>query len=216
MAAGQHASSQIAAFLGTGETRLIAAAYKDRARRGELFVLEDDQALELRTWAKQNLRCMFDDCPVPDLTTVSRANKRDGFKHGKGGRKHTPESVNHRQGKAVVANWLREAYPYARVELELATDTQRSNVADVMLILASGQRVAFEVQYAALSVAEWRRRHESYARQSVSGLSPETFAGHPAGRAGTALSIRGHCAQKENLLGSAAWHLPRGWIGRPA
>lgn len=166
-ATGLHTADQITAFLGDGETRLIAAAHRDPDRRGELFVLPDNQATELRAFAKQHLRCMFDDCTVPDLTTVSRPKGRDGFRHGRGGGKHAPESVNHRQGKAVVAEWLRATYPTATVIVEQATDTQRSNVADVMLTLDSGQRVAFEVQYAALSVADWRRRHESYLQQGI-------------------------------------------------
>lgn len=165
--AGVHTAEQIAEFLGDGETRLIAAAYRDPSRAGELFVLPDGRAVGLRAWTKQQLRCMFQDCSAPELTTVSRANGRDGFRHGAGGGKHAAESVNHRQGKAVVANWLHEVYPHSLVEVEYATDTQRSSVADVMLVHESGQRVAFEVQYAALPVAEWRRRHESYVRQGV-------------------------------------------------
>ncbi|MFC9558532.1 competence protein CoiA family protein [Agromyces sp. NPDC056965] len=111
---------------------------------------------------------MFADCPAPDLTTVGRANARDGFAHFRGGGRHAPESVNHRQGKVVVARWLRHLYGDDAVAIEAATDTQRSRVADVLLTHPkTRRRVAFEVQYAQLSVAEWRERHESYVRQGV-------------------------------------------------
>lgn len=162
-----HTREDIERFLGAGETRLIAAAYRDPARAGELYVLPDGEARERRGWAKRELRCMFEDCPAPDLTTVSRANRRDGFTHGAGAGKHSPESVNHRQGKAVVAAWLNATYPEATVIVEYATDTQRSNVADVMLLHPGKPRVAFEVQCAPLSVEAWRERHESYARQGI-------------------------------------------------
>lgn len=162
-----HSGGEIERFLGAGETRLIAAAYQDPARSGELYVLPDGEADVRRQWTREHLRCMFDDCPAPALRAVSRANRRDGFSHGGGAGKHSPESLNHRQGKAVVAQWLRTKYPDALVQEELATDTQRSNVADVMLHLPNGRRVAFEIQYASLSVEEWRSRHESYVRQGI-------------------------------------------------
>ncbi|MBN8423110.1 hypothetical protein JF531_01070 [Microbacterium esteraromaticum] len=170
-----HSRDDIARFLGTGETRLIAAGYRDPDRAGELYILPDgdlrslspDEAAQRRRWVREELRCMFDDCPAPTLRAVARANRRDGFSHGRGAGGHSPESQNHRQGKAVVAAWLRERYPDATVVEELASDTQRSNVADVMLLHPSGRRVAFEVQYAQVSVAEWRERHESYARQGI-------------------------------------------------
>lgn len=170
-----HSRDDIVRFLGTGETRLIAAAYRDPDRAGELYILPDgdlssltpDEAAQRRRWVREELRCMFDDCPAPALRAVSRANRRDGFSHGARAGGHSPESLNHRQGKAVVAAWLRERYPDATVVEEVVSDTQRSNVADVMLLHPSGRRVAFEVQYAALSVEEWRERHESYARQRI-------------------------------------------------
>jgi RNA polymerase-binding transcription factor DksA len=49
----------------------------------------------------------------------------------------------------------------------MATDTPRSRVADVMAVLPSGQRIAFEVQYADLSVHQWAVRHESYRAQGI-------------------------------------------------
>jgi hypothetical protein len=162
-----HSSGEIASFVGDGETRLIAAAYRDPTRAGELYILEDGTARDVRVWSKGHLRCFFPDCPQPELKTVSRARRRDGFSHLPGARKHAPESINHLQGKAVIAAWLVRRFGVNAVHVEAATDTQRTRVADVMLTLPRGQRVAFEVQYAALSVEQWRARHESYVAQGV-------------------------------------------------
>lgn len=165
-----HTPEQIAAFVGDGESRLIAAAFRDPARRSELFVLPDGKARELRDFAKANLRCLFPDCAAPDLTTVSRAFKRDGFSHLPGTRKHSRESENHEQGKAVLAQWLRTLLGRDSVQVESASDAARSRVADVMATLPDGSRVAFEIQYSGLSVDAWRMRHESYMDQGITDV----------------------------------------------
>lgn len=163
-----HSPKEIAAFLGDGETRLIAAAYCDPALSKDLYILEDGTAREIRGWARINLRCPFPDCPQPQFKTVARApRRRDGFSHLSGAHKHAPESINHIQGKAVIAAWLTKLLGSDAVKVEIATDTQRSRVADVMAVLPSGQRVAFEIQYAALSVQQWVARHESYRAQGI-------------------------------------------------
>jgi hypothetical protein len=55
-----------------GDPLLIMAAYKDQARRGELFVMEDGQATNLYEFTRNELRCFFEDCPQPGLKAVSR------------------------------------------------------------------------------------------------------------------------------------------------
>lgn len=162
-----HDATAIAAFIGNGETRLIVAAYRDPLRSSELYTLVDGTAAEVRAFAKAELRCAFADCPRPELTTVARARKRDGFSHLAGAGKHVPESLNHLAGKAVVATWLRSLAVVDEVIIEAASDTQRSRVADVMATLAGGQRIAFEIQYASLRISEWRQRHESYREQGI-------------------------------------------------
>lgn len=170
MSASGHTSEQLAAFLGSGgDTRFIVAAYRSAERAGELFLLDDNTVDEqLRTFTRNHLRCPMPTCAAPDIVAVSRFSKRDGFAHraGSGGR-HAPESLNHLQGKAVIARWLRHLLGPAAVQVEAASDTQRQRVADVMATLPDGSRVAFEVQYAAISVAEWRARHDSYAQQGI-------------------------------------------------
>jgi len=168
MSPALHSPKEISAFLGDGETRLIAAAYCDPVRSRDLYILEDGTAREVRNWARTSLRCPFPDCPQPEFKTVARApRRRDGFSHLAGAHKHAPESINHLQGKAVVAAWLTRLLGPDAVKVEMATDTQRRRVADVMALLPSGQRIAFEVQYAALSVYQWTARHESYRDQGI-------------------------------------------------
>lgn len=168
MSPALHSPKEIAAFLGDHETRLIAAAYCDPARSRDLYILEDGTAGEIRDWARTNVRCPFPDCPRPQFKTVARApRRRDGFSHLAGAHKHAPESINHLQGKAVVAAWLTRLLGSDAVHVEMATDTPRSRVADVMAVLPSGQRIAFEVQYADLSVLQWVERHESYRAQGI-------------------------------------------------
>lgn len=167
MSPALHTPAQIASFI-DGDPRLIAAAYRDRPPGSPLYVLRDGHATRVRDWAKATLMCPIPECPAPDLTVVARyPRRRDGFRHGKGAGNHAPESVHHLQGKAVVAEWLTGILGDDAVKMESASDTQRSRVADVMATLPSGQRVAFEIQYASLSVAQWRERHDSYLAQGI-------------------------------------------------
>jgi len=170
MTSSRHTAEQVQAFIGDGETRFVAAAFRDPDKAGDLFVMPDGDAGTLRTFTREQLRCLIADCPEPDVVAVSRNRRRDGFRHRAGGGGHAPESVNHLQGKAVLAQWLRTHLPDGQVQVEGATDTQRTRVADVLAILDDGHRIAFEVQYAPLSVQEWRERHASYAAQGITDV----------------------------------------------
>ena len=162
-----HDRAILASFM-DGETRLVAAAWRDDSRP-DLFFLADDTAQEYRSLTKSDLRCLIEECPSPELTTVHRSRGRDHFRHvtrGAGG--HAAESEFHVQGKAVIADQLRRKYPHAKVEVERGIDTQRSRIADILVTSPNGKhRVAIEIQYAALSVSDWRERHESYASQGI-------------------------------------------------
>lgn len=113
---------------------------------------------------------MFRDCLAPEITTVARTGRRDGFRHldgsteGHGG----PESFHHITGKAVLVDFLRSTYPHLEVQAEQGIDTQRTRVADVMMTNpATGNRLAFEVQYAALSPGEWQARTDDYTAAGI-------------------------------------------------
>lgn len=167
MSPNLHTRDQLRAFTGAGDPLLIMAAYKDQARRGELFVMENGQAKNLYEFTRNELRCFFEDCPQPGLKAVSRQKARDGFSHLSGGQKHAPESINHEQGKAVIAEWLRRRYPAAETDVEVPIDEARSRVADVLTIGTRGGKIAFEIQYAALSFAEWQERHQDYQQRDI-------------------------------------------------
>lgn len=167
MVSSLHTRREITEFVGNGDPRLITAAFRDQARVGELFILADGAASAVREFTHNELRCPFPDCPQPQLKAVARARRRDGFSHLPGAHKHAPESVNHLQGKAVVADWLRSIFGPDVVAMEAASDTQRTRVADVMLTLPSGLRMAFEIQYAPLTVHQWLERHDSYREQGI-------------------------------------------------
>ncbi|GEK19875.1 hypothetical protein CXY01_03950 [Cellulomonas xylanilytica] len=152
-----------------GETRLVYARYRNALPSAPLYYLEDDTVTnEVRAFARQQLICVVPGCPSEGLTAAHRHNKRDGFVH-RGTNVtagHAAESVNHLQGKAAVMAWLARVHPEldARTEVSLAG---RERVADVLVTFRDGQRVAIEVQYAAMKVGEWEERHHSYARMGI-------------------------------------------------
>lgn len=161
-------SEEVARFT-NGETRLVYARYRGALPSAPLYHLEDNTVTkEVRAFTRQHLVCVVPGCPSEGLTAAHRHNKRDGFVH-RGTNVttgHAAESVNHRQGKAAVMAWLARVHPEldARTEVSLAG---RERVADVLVTFRDGQRVAIEVQYAGMKVAEWEERHRSYARMGI-------------------------------------------------
>ncbi|WP_146073355.1 hypothetical protein [Cryobacterium sp. N22] len=164
-----HTHDALAAFQ-NGEVRLIYARHRGT---GDLYLLPDDEAIELRVWTKENLRCPIPDCPSPEMTTVHRARLRDGFRHltpGSGG--HAPESLFHMQSAEMIARWLRGRYPRSTVVKEEASNARRERVADVMLTAAdvARTRMAFEIQYSPITDVRWSERHRSYAKQEITDV----------------------------------------------
>lgn len=143
---------------------------------GPLVYLEQGTARQQREHARSELRCPEPDCPSPGITTVSRSarGRRDGYRHLRlpDHAGHSPESIAHRQGKALVAAWA-HAHPQVadvRVEAPIA-----NRVADVLIGTTTGTRYAVEVQYAALDVATWRARNTDYL---AAGVQPVWLWGH--------------------------------------
>jgi hypothetical protein len=155
------------AFTAAGDGRFVFAAWRDAPER-DLFYLEDGQGHEVRQLAKAELQCFVPGCEAPQIVAVAPAKKRHHFRHLRrpNDAVHSPESVAHLQGKAAVAAWLRAAC-IGTVTVEGALDTQRSAIADIMLELPGGSRVAFEVQYASITVAELDKRRSRYRDQQV-------------------------------------------------
>lgn len=170
MARGVHSRDELAEFIGGGETRLIAAAYRDPTRSADLYIMEDNTAADIREWARSALKCPIPDCTQPQLKTVARTSRRDGFSHLPGAHKHTPESINHIQGKAVIARWLSRLIGEQNVRIEAPIDSAQTRIADVLATLPTGRRVAFEVQYSPITVREWQERHESYRAKGITDV----------------------------------------------
>ncbi len=164
-------TSEYEAFL-SRDQRIVYARYKDRL--SDIYLLEQGQAETQREFTRGQLECMMPDCSARRLTTVSRSHsgRRDGFRHfAKGHGNHSPESLNHQQAKLAVASWISRRHPGLLVQLEQPVGA-RDRVADVLVTsVTSGKRMAIEIQYSGMSIAQWRERHESYASMDVADLS---------------------------------------------
>ena len=76
------------------------------------------------------------------------------------------ESVRHMRGKVVLARWLREQFPRARVTLEERLP-ESNRIADILVTHPGGQLQAVEFQCAPLDLDEWKHRHEAYRKASI-------------------------------------------------
>jgi len=160
-----HEKSVLASFQ-QGETRLIFARRRDRTPG--LHFLEEGAAEAERVWTKSELLCPVESCPTPELTTVNGGSRRrDHFRHLVGRYSHGAESLFHLEGKAQIAKWAAARLPDATVRMEEASNTDRERIADVMVTLADGSRIAIEIQYAAITPSAWKARHDSYAEQGI-------------------------------------------------
>lgn len=133
---------------------------------GGMWFLEEDTAKEHRPFVNDRIVCPVPGCAAK-LTTHHRTNKRDGLVHYSGTGGHSKESVFHSQGCALIENWLRKKYPKSKAQREEYTNEAGERRADVLLTAPTGQRVAFEVQYSALTPDAWRARHDSYRAQGI-------------------------------------------------
>jgi hypothetical protein len=133
---------------------------------GEMWHLQEDTGKVSRPHVKERVVCPVPGCGEK-LTSAHRAKKRDGLVHwnSKGG--HSIESILHSQGCALIENWLRQRYPNSIARREEYTNEQGERRADVLLTAPTGERVAFEVQYSALTPDAWKRRHDSYRAQGI-------------------------------------------------
>ena len=67
----------------------------------------------------------------------------------------------------MLAAWLREKYPRSEVLVERDCATSHTRVPDVQIVGPGGQRVAFDIEYAALTVEEFATRTAFYAAEGV-------------------------------------------------
>lgn len=159
---------------GNGDGERGAAPHVDvddvTTATGGLVYLEQGQAHAMRAQTRRELRCPEPACAAPDITTVSRSTggARDGFRHLRrpGTGAHAPESVMHRQAKALVARWADGHPSVAAVQVE-ASLGGGERVADVLLTSRSGNRMAVEIQFAGLTLDSYLERTRSYASLGI-------------------------------------------------
>lgn len=160
-----HPRESLASFQ-NGEVRLLYARNRGDPS-GSLYYLKDGTANQLRSWAKEHLECFMPECSDRRLTTVARSGmRRDGFRHFKGGGGHAPEGLFHEQAKVLIMQWVSDQYPHVRARAE-ETTKDRERRADVMLTWPDGSQLAIEVQYAPLTIPNWRARHHSYRQKGL-------------------------------------------------
>lgn len=172
-----HNPEDVAAFQESGERRLLFARYVENPS-APLFYLEDGKAAEVREWAKVNLECPMPECDARALTTVSRSTRRDGFRHSMDGAGHHfrdkegRERFDHFAAKMLVAKWVNSYGTETgetdrwHAEVEVTTEN-RARRADVLATGPTVEKVAVEIQYSPINIADWTRRTESYLEQSI-------------------------------------------------
>lgn len=150
--------------------RRAGSATSEDPGTGGLVYLEQGEAHEMREIARTQLRCPEPDCTSPDITTVSRSTggARDGYRHLRRPETgaHAPESVMHRQAKALVARWATDHAAVATAQVE-ASVGGGERIADVLLTSKTGNQMAIEVQFASLSLEAYLERTRSYAAHGV-------------------------------------------------
>lgn len=140
------------------------------AREAPLIFLAPGQADPLRGDARAgHLVCPLGDCQDNRFIVYGGTERRHHFKHRGGAGHHSPESIAHHTAKHMIARWLRQLYPGAQI----FPDTQEVETRqrpDVLLVLEDGTRVAYEVQFASLTAAEWQSRRDRYGTQDIKNV----------------------------------------------
>lgn len=167
-----HPSWEVSSFVAEGETRLVFARFRDNPT-SPLFYLPQGEAEACRQLVKDELECPMPTCTDRLLSVVNRSPKRrDGFRHRAGAGGHAPESVDHLQGKALVLRWLARLQLQQRLDAGVTYEPEvvvggGARVADILVTWPSGDRLAIEIQYAALSRRELEARTASYADHGI-------------------------------------------------
>lgn len=171
-----------------------AQVYARDTRTGQIVFCADNQVTdEYRTLVREHFACLIPGCANPGLTAHHRASKRDGFAHlsTPTGVDHSGERLFHIQAKAMLVAWVSERFPTLTAVDEVSLP-EAGRQADVLVTWPTGERVAFEVQYHALSIGDWQRRHDTYR---AAGIKAVWLFGHhgdhmkPAGPAGATVNL---------------------------
>ena len=132
-----------------------------------LVFLAPRQAETLREDARAgHLVCPLGDCRDNRFIVYGGTERRHHFKHRSGAGHHAPETIAHHTAKHLVARWLRHLFPAAQVFPD-TREVETGQRPDVLLVLEDGTRVAYEVQFAALTAAGWQTRRDRYASEEI-------------------------------------------------
>jgi len=136
---------------------------------GDVLVIAGETPLEqAQSWSREQAL----HCPNCRGTVYARGGPEKQtqlhFAHQKGecAWSTEAESVRHMRGKVVLARWLREQFPRARVTLEERLP-EPNRIADILVTHPDGQLQAVEFQCAPLDLDEWKLRHEAYRRANI-------------------------------------------------
>jgi hypothetical protein len=149
-----------------GSTRMVVAV--DTSRGDAVVPFREDHRTDAerkayRTYVRENLVCVVAECRAP-LVAHFRSAKRDGFVHKPGtGGIHEPISANHQLGAQLIARWAR-THDGVGAEVEVASRDRRRRP-DITITTASRARIAVEVQYARMSVADYQARSRDHTRE---------------------------------------------------
>ncbi|MCQ1582138.1 competence protein CoiA family protein [Streptomyces parvus] len=125
--------------------------------------------------AQGMLLCPAPDCGLPFGRVVAGGARRHHFAHRPGEGEHDavtgPETLWHLSAKDVLGRWAASHPGLAGWALHL-DDTPITlpdgwRRPDVLAVSPDGVKVAFEVQYSALTGTDWKARHDFYAKAGV-------------------------------------------------
>ncbi len=189
-----------------GERCQVWALHRDT---GEPRYIEVGEADSLRPYAKKHLRCPYPGCDV-EISTRG-GSRRDHYFHPNTTPHETePESESHLAAKAMIAQWLAGVVPDgATVQVEQTVKDPNSALhrrPDVIATGRTGAQVAYEVEYKAWAVDDWRKKQEDLDAASITTL---WLIGHTRVRPAKAIG----CAANEVVLPELAAAIAR--AGKP-
>lgn len=161
----------LGAFAAGRDQRQLYARDTRLSGDAPLRFIREGEAERLRAECRAgDLICPVPGCADPRYTTAG-GTKRDHFRHRSlAGGVHAPETYFHFTGKHIVGEWARRQHPEAAVNVDdhhVRSDTGVTQVPDVLVKFPDGRRFAFEIQYAPMTIDEWRRRHDGYRQQDI-------------------------------------------------
>lgn len=173
----RHTRSELDQFT-RGETAQVIA--RD-ARDASIVFLPRGGAAEMRAVAKEHFECPIPGCTAPRPLTTRGGSRRDHFSHAQGsGINHgaAGESLNHLQAKHALAEWAARSAGRFSGTVEVSEEEWVPGIRrrpDVLVRFPDGQQIAIEVEYKAITEADYLAKCSDYAAR---GIVPSYVFGH--------------------------------------